>query len=51
LVIYITKYGVILANESANLNEKEKKFSRIQENEVRRVIFCENASLESMKSN
>jgi hypothetical protein len=25
LVIFITKFGVILANESANLNEKREK--------------------------
>ncbi len=30
---------------------KEKKFSRSQENEVSRVIFCKNASFYSMNSN
>jgi hypothetical protein len=45
LVIFTTKYGVISAQR------KKKKFSRSQENEVIRVIFCENASFYSMNSN
>jgi hypothetical protein len=51
LVILITKYGVISAKESVHTNKKEKKFSRSQENEVRRGIFCENASFYSVNSN
>jgi hypothetical protein len=31
--------------------KKEKKFSRSQKNDVRRMIFCENASFDSMNSN
>jgi hypothetical protein len=42
---------VISAKESANTNKKkEKKFSRSQENEVRRTIFLY-ASFDSMNSN
>jgi hypothetical protein len=33
------KYGVISAKKSATTNRKKQKFSRSQENEVRRVIF------------
>jgi hypothetical protein len=39
LVMFITKYGVISAIKSAHTNKKEKKFSRSQENEVRRMIL------------
>ncbi len=50
LVIFITKYVVISAKESANTNEKREKFSGILENEVKMVIFvC--ASFDSMNSN
>jgi hypothetical protein len=39
------------AMESAHTKEiKIKKFSRIQENEVRKMIFCENASIYSKNS-
>jgi hypothetical protein len=51
LVIFITKYGVISAKESANTNLKKEKFSGSQENKVRRVIYCKNASIYSMNSN
>jgi hypothetical protein len=43
--IFITKYGVISVMESAYTNERNKKLSKNQENEVRRMIFCENASI------
>ncbi len=52
LVIFITKYVVISAKESANTNAKREKFSGILQNEVKMVIFvCENASFDSMNSN
>jgi hypothetical protein len=39
-VRFITKYGVISPKESEQTNKKKKeKFSRSQENEVRRMIF------------
>jgi hypothetical protein len=38
-VIFITTYGIISAKESAYANEKKKKFSRSQENEVGRGFF------------
>jgi hypothetical protein len=52
LVVFISKYGVISAKESEHINEKKRKSSlRSQENEVRKVIFCENASFYSVNSN
>ncbi len=50
MVIFITKYGVILARESANTNEKREKVLLKPENEIRRVIFL-NASFYSMNAN
>ncbi len=52
MVVFISKYGVISAKESEHINEKKRKSSlRSQENEVRKVIFCENASFYSVNSN
>jgi hypothetical protein len=39
LVKFITKYGVISAMECASANKKREKFSRSQENGVRKMNF------------
>ena len=43
--------GLFQPRKVQTQTKKEEKFSRSQENEDRRVIFCENASIYSMNSN
>jgi hypothetical protein len=52
LVIFITKYGVISAKESAHKYEKKEKSSlEARKMKLEGWLFCENASFYSMNSN